>query len=207
MRLLSIPRLRAYLGATCPFSAQAPVGHRAPSLPGCAGSHSLGVPLDCATEHATPPVCEPKRVGAVDRERGDAHNRRGLLAHAVLLLGTGHGPVVESVHAASQPDWMVRKGERILPSLCMQSNKVLPTLEHVWRTVTRPPVASMTWSAQPKRSSLSAERGVRCPLLFSRTTPSSISYNTEGCCLEAACVEGAVALWSVSFGRRSSGLW
>jgi len=50
----------------------------------------------------------------------------------VLLLGTGHGPAVESVHAESAPYGMVRKVECILPSLSMRSNKALPALEHFW---------------------------------------------------------------------------
>ena len=41
-------------------------------------------------------------------------------------------PAVESVHAASEPYWMLRKVERILPSLSMRSNKALPALEHFW---------------------------------------------------------------------------
>ena len=64
---------------------------------------ALGMHLDRATEHTPPPVGQPRRVGAVDRERGDAANRWSLLAHAVLLLWTGHAPAVESVHAASEP--------------------------------------------------------------------------------------------------------
>ena len=64
---------------------------------------ALGMHLDHATEHTPPPVGQSRRVGAVDRERGDATNRWSLLAHAVLLLGTGHTPAVERVHAASEP--------------------------------------------------------------------------------------------------------
>jgi hypothetical protein len=88
--------------------------------------------LDRAAEHTPPPVCQPRRVSAVDRERGDAAKHRGLLAHTVLLLRTGHAPAVESIHAASKPYWMFRKVERILPSISMRSNKALLALEHFW---------------------------------------------------------------------------
>ena len=60
--------------------------------------------------------------------QGYADNRRCLLAHAVLLLWTGHAPAGESVHAESEPSWMFRKVERILPSLSMRSTKALTTL-------------------------------------------------------------------------------
>ena len=83
--------------------------------PGCAVLHNLGMHLDRAAEQATPPVGQPRWAGAVDRERGDTNNRRGFLAHAGLLLGTGHGPAVERVYAASEPSWILRKVERIYP--------------------------------------------------------------------------------------------
>src|SRR4029434_1546855 len=92
----------------------------------------LGMHLDRAAEQATPPVCQPRRVSAVDCERGDTNNCRGFLAHAVFLLWTGHTPAVDRVHAESALYWMLRKVEHILPSLSMRSNKALPTLEHFY---------------------------------------------------------------------------
>ena len=68
---------------------------------------------------------QPQGVGTVDRERGNADYRRGLLTHAGLLLGTGYAPAVERVHAASAPYRMVCKGEDIVPSLSMGGNKAL----------------------------------------------------------------------------------
>jgi hypothetical protein len=84
--------------------------------------------LDRAAEQATPPVGQPRRIGAVDCECGDTNNRRCFLVHVVLLLWTGHTPAAESVHVENEPYWMFRKGERILPSMSMRSNKALPAL-------------------------------------------------------------------------------
>src|SRR5262245_25013905 len=93
---------------------------------------ALGMHLDRAAEQATPPVCQPRRVGAVNRECGDPDNSRCLLTHAVLLLGTGYAPAVDGLHAESKPYRMLRKAEQILPALSMRSNKALPALEHFW---------------------------------------------------------------------------
>src|SRR5262249_29471964 len=56
---------------------------------------ALGMDRDRAAEHATPPARQPYRVAAVDSERGDAQDRRGLLTHAMLLFLIERSPVLD----------------------------------------------------------------------------------------------------------------